>query len=125
RAHQAPFVQVPFPVEDEERVPADEWTEDRARGLAGPQRIAVAAEDVPDGLGIRGHDELPRCAEGVDRVAITPPSRGLDGRIGSERVGEALPETRRARSWRERRPARQQLTCGGGLHGTSLPRRRR
>src|SRR4029077_19962000 len=59
RAHQAALVQMPLPVEDEERVPSEQGTEDRASGLAGPQRIAVAAEDVPDALGIGEHDELP------------------------------------------------------------------
>src|SRR5262249_59988271 len=82
---------------------------------AGPERIAVAVEDVPDGLGIGEDDELPGGAEGIDRIAVTPRSRGLDRRIGSESVGEALPETRRARPGRERRPGAPQRNYGG-LH---------
>jgi hypothetical protein len=115
RAHQAALVQMPLPVEDEERVPAEEWTEDRTSGLAGPERIAVAAEDVLDALRIREHDELPGRAEGLDRIAVTPRLGGLDRRVRSEGVGEALPEAWRPRSGRERRPGALQRNSGG-LH---------
>jgi hypothetical protein len=90
RAHQAALLEVALAVEHENRVPADERAEDLPRRLARPERVTVAGEDVPDPVRVAEHDHLAGPGERGHRVAIPEAPCGLDGRVRSQHVLDAL-----------------------------------
>ena len=113
RCHQASLAVMALAVQQQDRVPPEDGTEDRAGGLAGAELRPVAGEDLLDGLGVGEHDHRGP-TERVGRVAVAVPTGGdVERRVGPERVAQTLEEARCPRSPRQRSPRGNSAGHGG------------